>query len=301
MYKVVVLLSTYNGETYLEQQIESILAQTERDLFILARDDGSTDRTTEILESYVAGGRLRWYSGPNLGPEKSFLDLIKNSDEAAYYAFCDQDAYWHPDKLEAALRMLEAEPAEQPLLYFGKKRLVDGNLQPLAQDDVYVRTVSYGCALINGVAFGCTMVFNRTVRELFKDFTPHAKYMHDVLLYRTVAAIGRVLYDPVPHMDYRQHGGNVVGANKSGWQKWSGRFRNLFKRGDDHSRSACAQDILAAFGNRMSQEDRKLTEQLAFCRQSFGKRLGLLFNPRLTAQKKSDMLSWRIFILLGWI
>lgn len=301
MYKVVVLLSTYNGEKYLEQQIDSILAQTERDLFIVARDDGSTDRTTEILDSYAAAGRLRWYTGENLGPEKSFLNLLQNSDEAAYYAFCDQDDYWHPDKIEAALHMLEAQAQEQPLLYFGKKRLVDGNLQPLEREDVYVRTVSYGCALINGVAFGCTMVFNHAVRALFEDFTPQAKYMHDVLLYRTVAAVGKVLYDPAPHMDYRQHGGNVVGANKSGFQKWSNRFRNLFKRGEDHSRSACAKDILNAFGNRMSQEDRKLTEQLAYCHESIKKRLGLFCNPRLTAQKKSDMLSWRIFILLGWI
>lgn len=301
MYKVAVLLSTYNGEKYLKQQIDSILAQTEQNLFIVARDDGSTDRTLEILESYAAGGRLRWYNGENLGPEKSFLDLLKNSDEAVFYAFCDQDDYWHPDKIEAALHMLEAQPQEQPLLYFGKKRLVDGELRPLRQEDVYVRTVSYGCSLINGVAFGCTMVFNHAVRKLFQDFTPHAKYMHDVLLYRAVAALGRVLYDPVPHMDYRQHGGNVVGANRSGLRKWTHRFQNLFKRGEDHSRSACAEDLLAAFGDRMRYEDRKLTEQLAFCRRSFGKRMGLLVNPRLTAQKKSDMLSWRIFILLGWI
>lgn len=301
MYKVVVLLSTYNGEKYLEQQIDSILAQTEQNLFIVARDDGSTDRTLEILESYAAGDRLRWYDGKNLGPEKSFLDLLRNSDEAEYYAFCDQDDYWHPDKLEAAVRTLEAEQPDQPLLYFSKKRLVDGDLQPLAKEDTYVRTVSYGCSLINGVAFGCTMVFNRAVKELFMDFTPHSKYMHDVLLYRAVAALGTVVYDPVPHIDYRQHGGNVVGAGKTGFLKWKSRFANLCKRGEDHSRSLCAKDILAAFGDRMSAGDRKLTEQLALCHESFSKKMGLLFNPRLTAQKPADMLSWRLFILLGWI
>ncbi len=301
MYKVVVLLSTYNGEKYLEQQLDSLLAQTEQNIFIVARDDGSSDRTTEILDHYAAGGRLRWYTGENLGPERSFLDLLKNCDEGQYYAFCDQDDYWHPDKLESALALLEKEPADTPLLYFGKKRLVDENLQPLPREDIQVRTTCYGCAVLNGVAFGCTMVFNQALRALFRPFSPRHKYMHDVLLYRTAAAVGRVIYDPQPHIDYRQHGGNVVGANRSGWEKWKMRFQTLFQRRHDHSRSQCAGDILEAFGDRMGEADRKLTEQLAMSPSSLSERLGLLFNRRLTAQNPADMLAWRVFILLGWI
>ena len=69
---MVVLLSTYNGERFLEEQLESIVAQKGVKPTIIVRDDGSTDRTREILDKWQERGRLRWYNGPNMGPARSF-------------------------------------------------------------------------------------------------------------------------------------------------------------------------------------------------------------------------------------
>ena len=104
MRNILVLMSTYNGEKYLKEQIDSILAQKNVEVTIQVRDDGSTDGTIRILEEYQKCGKLNWYSSTNMGPAKSFLDLVYNAPlKYDYYAFCDQDDYWKEDKLYKAI------------------------------------------------------------------------------------------------------------------------------------------------------------------------------------------------------
>ena len=98
--KLAVLMSTYNGSKYLRQQLESILNQVcDCEIDIWVRDDGSSDDTLKILREYAAFGRLRWYTGENLKPARSFLDLVKHCPGYDYYAFSDQDDVWYPNKL----------------------------------------------------------------------------------------------------------------------------------------------------------------------------------------------------------
>ena len=130
MNHVVVLLSTYNGERFLEEQLESIVAQKGVKPTIIVRDDGSTDRTREILDKWQEGGRLRWYNGPNMGPARSFLNLLRDSDDADYYAFSDQDDYWLPEKLDVATSKL-APYGDEPALYFSQTQLVDKDLKEI--------------------------------------------------------------------------------------------------------------------------------------------------------------------------
>ncbi len=120
MEKVVVLMSTYNGDRYLENQIESLLNQKGVEVMILARDDGSKDRTPEILEKYkrenradTAEASFDYYVGQNLGPAGSFLDLMKHAPEADFYALCDQDDTWLPDKLKIAVNAIQEEIKKQ--------------------------------------------------------------------------------------------------------------------------------------------------------------------------------------------
>ena len=95
--KVLILLSTYNGERYIKEQIESLLKQENVKVSILVRDDGSTDGTINILNEYQKQGKLKWYTGENLKPAKSFMNLVENAPEYEYYAFCDQDDVWLKD------------------------------------------------------------------------------------------------------------------------------------------------------------------------------------------------------------
>lgn len=102
-----VLLSAYNGERYIKQQIDSLLNQDYGNTEIYARDDGSTDGTVGILRSYEDRGLTHLITGENLGYGASFLTLLRDSGRADYYAFCDQDDIWKSDKISRAVKVLE--------------------------------------------------------------------------------------------------------------------------------------------------------------------------------------------------
>ena len=101
--KVLVLMSTYNGEKYLREQIDSILGQRGVEVSLLVRDDGSTDATLTTLDEYKESGRLDYYCGNNLGPARSFMHLLQNAPASDFYAFSDQDDKWMDDKLSPPL------------------------------------------------------------------------------------------------------------------------------------------------------------------------------------------------------
>ena len=107
MIDVVVLLSTYNGERYLRQQLESLINQKEVAVRILVRDDGSSDGTVKILDEFSADKKLEYYRGNNIGAADSFIDLLFSAPISSFYALCDQDDIWDDDKLSVAVKRLE--------------------------------------------------------------------------------------------------------------------------------------------------------------------------------------------------
>ena len=128
--EICVLLSTYNGEKYLREQLDSLVCQENVELKILIRDDGSKDSTLQILKEYSKkDARITYFVGNNVGPAQSFFDLIIKSPDADYYAFCDQDDVWDKDKLEIAVGFLEKEDNSKPNMYYSNLRIVDQNLR----------------------------------------------------------------------------------------------------------------------------------------------------------------------------
>lgn len=301
METVLVLMSTYNGTRYMSTQIDSVLAQKGVDVRLLVRDDGSTDGTQQVLDDYQSRGLLTWYQGDNRRPCQSFLELLDSCGESGYYAFCDQDDYWYEDKLVAAVEQLKACPSDEAKLYFCKKNIVDGDLKPLKRPDTNVRVVSYGAAILNCVASGCTMVMNRASVALLRTYHPQYATMHDAWAYRVVNAFGTVVYDETPHMDYRQHGGNEVGADKPFGTRIREGIRSLGQRKYMTYRSTGAKEMLTAFGDKLPPREKKLTEQLAAAPTSFSARVRLICNRDLKAQSGKELLFIKIFILLGWI
>ena len=160
MKTVCVLLSTYNGEKYLREQIESLLSQIGVKIIIVARDDGSHDDTISILAEYEKKiTYFHYLVGENVGPAQSFFMLMQQAPKADYYAFCDQDDVWDKDKLIIAVDMLEKESPVTPNMYYSNLRIVDQNLtfyrfsheKPHIQKDRY-------CVLTENMATGCTYV-----------------------------------------------------------------------------------------------------------------------------------------------
>lgn len=249
-----VLMSTYNGEKYLKEQIDSILSQdceeeTDTKLKLLIRDDGSKDGTQKILETYAEKypDKIQWFQGENVGVIKSFFDLILKSDEKAdYYAFSDQDDYWMPDKLSVAVKKLKQMQkkaaveniSKYPLLYCCRPKLVDENLQELVSEIKRPpMRAGFGNAIVENIVTGCTLVMNHALRDMAKDNPPEFTVMHDWWFYLLASCYGEVYYDETPHICYRQHSGNVLGSNVNRLNE----FRDRLKRFKGNRRNISRQ------------------------------------------------------------
>src|SRR5690242_5828721 len=131
---VVILLSSYNGERFLREQLDSLLQQTHGNTRILVRDDGSTDGTRAILDAYAGRhGNIQGAYGDNLGHVRSFFWLLDHAPaDAAYLCFSDQDDVWEADKVARGVRALDG--IDQPAMVFTNVHIVDASLRPLGKD-----------------------------------------------------------------------------------------------------------------------------------------------------------------------
>jgi glycosyltransferase involved in cell wall biosynthesis len=218
MKSVAVLLSTYNGERFLREQLDSIFAQKDVDVFVVASDDGSQDKTVDILKAYqekFGSDRLAIRQGPRKGFAANFMSMVcDDSIQADYFAFSDQDDVWDEDKLARAVSMIAEVPAEKPALYCGRTRLINEAGQQIGFSPLFKRPPSFGNALVQSIAGGNTMLFNNAARNLFLSINLPVP-SHDWLAYMLVSGAGGVMvYDAVPKVGYRQHGANLVGSNR---------------------------------------------------------------------------------------
>ncbi|MDR0771404.1 MAG: glycosyltransferase family 2 protein [Burkholderiales bacterium] len=229
---VAILLCTYQGEAFLAQQLDSIANQTHRNWRVYASDDGSTDRTRAILEAYQAqwgADCLRVTDGPQRGYAANFLTLLcRDAIQADFYAYCDQDDLWEPDKLERAMRCVSPLPVETPALYASRTRLIDAVGASLGLSPRFTQPPAFANALVQSIGGGNTMLFNETARQLLKSAGVAGVPAHDWWTYLVVSGCGgTVLYDPHPGVQYRQHVKNQMGTNR-GFSARFTRARMLF-------------------------------------------------------------------------
>lgn len=217
---VCILLSTFNGEAFLVEQIESIRRQTFRDWVLLIRDDGSSDATRQLLTGFVEKDpRIRIVesapTGSTLGAAASFGKLLLEGLEtrAKITFLADQDDCWVPDKIEVFLGRFSDE--ERPRLVFSDYRVTDDRLTPAPEE----RTLgclghdrlSLSSLLSMNCIPGCTLAFNRALAKLAAPI-PAQSPMHDWWLALVAAALDSIVYIERPLLLYRQHAGNAVGA-----------------------------------------------------------------------------------------
>ena len=254
MKTVQVLMSSYNGEKYIREQIDSILAQQGVNVILLVRDDGSSDSTCDILKEYENKKLLEGIYGENVGPAKSFFDLINKAVDADYYALSDQDDVWDGDKLLIAIEALSSIE-DNYALYCSNTRLVDGNLNFIKNEDDNP-LISLESSMIKNFCTGCTVVFNKKLIKLLQNNTPRNVVAHDWWInVVTLALDGKVIYDTNPHICYRQHGSNVSGAEKNTILKAKNRLRK-FLRGRYH-RDLMAKELLSRYESYISNEKKR--------------------------------------------
>jgi glycosyltransferase involved in cell wall biosynthesis len=218
---VAILLCTYNGARFLAEQLASLEAQTHQNWVVIASDDGSTDQTLEILQQYQSkwpSGKLTIRSGPQKGFCQNFLSLACDPEiKADYYAFCDQDDVWLPAKLSVALENVIAnQEGQTPYVYCGRTRYVDDQLRLCGISPLFVFPGTFRNALVQSIAGGNTMVFNRVAKYLIEQAGPLDVASHDWWIYQLITGVeGEVFYDQVPQVLYRQHEYALIGGNNS--------------------------------------------------------------------------------------
>lgn len=311
---VVVLMSSYNGEKYIKQQIESILNQTKTyetsdgytgyfDLKLFVRDDGSNDRTLDYLEKYRENGKLEYYSGDNKGSSKSFFDTMWKAPKADYYAFADQDDYWLDSKLSRAISILEREDPCKPKLYGSNAKLVDKDLNDMGiffypkKFDPEFKLVSCSCGML-----GCTMVFNNILMELIRSHSkPDNAIMHDYYVTLLCCALnGTVIYDNFAKILYRQHGKNVCGASSSVLKKIKSHIYHIML---DYKNSIFdqAQEIAEKFSDILPENNKKWLFKVGSCKKSLSKRIMLAFSTEYHFYSIRRAIPMRLRILIGKI
>jgi glycosyltransferase involved in cell wall biosynthesis len=256
--KVQVLLSTYNGEKYVLEQLESLRLQDYDNFTVKIRDDGSKDETFTLVSEYIKNNKLNWEinKGENLGVVRSFFWLLFNSsEEADFYSFCDQDDVWRRDKISIAVKMLTEEKEEKPLLYCSAYSLVDEELKAFSnQYNVSKIVPSFKGALFANIATGCTIVINSKARELIICRRLPNCMVHDWWFYLVISAFGKVIFDSQRTVMYRMHGKNVYGARKSLFKNIHKFYRMLLSKLSNVNRMKEAADQVAEFVNNYSAE-----------------------------------------------
>lgn len=219
MKKIAVLLSTFNGEKYLEQQLNSLFEQSYKSFEIIARDDRSSDGTLSILKSY----NIRIIeSNKNLGAKESFIELLKyafENTDAEYFMFCDQDDVWKKDKIEKTLikmQEIEKESEFKPILVHTNLEVVDNELKRISNslweyEQILPQYNTFNRLVMQNTITGCTVMINREL-ALKSLFIPTSAIMHDWWIGLIVSKFGVVSYLNESTILYRQHSNNTIGA-----------------------------------------------------------------------------------------
>ncbi len=221
-----ILMGTYNGECYIEEQIESILAQTYSNWKLIIRDDGSTDRTFEIIRKYSQDYPDKIFvvdEDGNLGSCRNFASLM-NLSSSDYVMFADQDDVWEKNKIELTFaKLLELEKIHgknTPVLVHSDMTVVDKNLKVIAKSFWKMMKIfpefesDVNKVAVRNVVTGMTIIMNRSALTVSIPI-PDSAVMHDWWIAVNVAKRGVIGHITDKTVLYRQHGSNTIGCTQN--------------------------------------------------------------------------------------
>lgn len=299
--QVTVLMSTYNGGLFLQQQLDSLYEQTYPNIKIIVRDDGSTDVTRDILATEESKGTIEQLDGHiNIGATRSFFTLLRHAaqTETAFVAFCDQDDSWHTNKIEQAVSKLSSI-SDRPALYCCRLEIVDEQLQTIKLSYIPDK-IGFGNALVENIAVGCTIVLNRKAIDLLcQQELPGEVYVHDWWCYLVISCFGEIIFDKNTLIKYRQHSNNAIGVASS----FLGLMKRKFARLFDSRLWISEQAVIfqGLFADRLPAEQRALLAILCQSKSSFWYRVCLAASKAVWRQKFVDNFILRIVILMNRI
>ncbi|MCP3774572.1 glycosyltransferase family 2 protein [Paenibacillus sp. MZ04-78.2] len=303
--KLQVLLSSYNGEKYISELLDSLFAQDYSDLSILIRDDGSEDRTINLIENFaqIHPDRISFFIGENIGVIRSFFSLLQLSSESAlYYAYCDQDDVWKKNKIQLAVDVLEKIPQDVPAMYCSRTELVNDSLEYIGfWPRIPSKSLSFSNALAENIAVGCTVVINKAARNLLLEKKPNVDkiIMHDWWTYLLVSAFGVVVYDKIPTILYRQHDNNTIGGDINFLRKWKNKLLRFFKKTNKNILVNQAVECFRLFGDDLTEEKKKVVYKFIRYKSNFLNRIFYTFNCEVYRQSSIENFIFKFMLILG--
>lgn len=292
--KIAVLMSTYNGEKYVKEQIDSILLQKDVDVYLYIRDDGSTDETVKIINEYEKKYSnvvlINRNNRVNLGINKGVLEFLLFAKhkllDSDYFAFADQDDKWLDDKLVSAVKLIDVYKNtqsinDQPVLYYSKKTWTDETLNKLYDDEIIDTKGNYFDMFMPVAAYGCTFVFNRKLLEKTLEGPPSYMLAYDVYMYRLARSMNSIIVaDKTPHILYRRHENNVTSGGEPIIISISPIIlikRIISTKNAFHTVQRYVREIYSLHYDDLGEKQKELFELVLGYKKSFSKKIRLLF------------------------
>jgi len=297
---ITVLLSVFNGQKYLEAQLKSLELQIGVEFQIIIRDDGSKDNSLDLIKDWMRVTNLKVFviEGNNIGLIKSFNDClhycIENNVVSDYYAFCDQDDVWLPEKLMVASKSM-SKLSGSTKLYFSNYTVVDENLK-FGEEVNKKYNLTLQEALVSISTLGCTQVFTRdlliscnALLNSINSMDNEAMPNHDGWMYLCALSMkAEIVADSKSYILYRQHSDNVVGALKS---NFASRFKRLvLNRG---SKRRIAEILSNHFDSEVINMHKNYRDNLKV-------KIRLLRNTRNLTTSKFSNLAYKILLLTNY-
>ena len=295
-----ILISTYNGEQYIKEQLNSIFTQTYQNFHIYIRDDGSQDATPEVIREYIEEkavvDKITFIAEENIGFSASFFRLLSWADKGDYWAFCDQDDIWYPDKLAKAVTWMEQKDAGIPLLYHSAFELGNTDLSKITSYRPGKFDYRFYNSITSNLFFGFAVTINRTLYEMLIQANPEVIKYHDWFAAMITAAFGKYHLSEQVEAIHRQHGNN---ASPLFFLKKIPHGIKLLKGDLFYRRNA--REFERLFGERLSKEDRGILQWFTNEKYSFWLACKKAFYPHRWNPQIPVELVLRFLMLIGKI
>ena len=293
-----VLISTYNGEKYIKDQIDSILGQTYPNIRIYVRDDGSSDNTCNILKEYEKAGKIVLFRGDNVKWGKSFLTLLKKAETGSYWAFSDQDDVWLPDKIKWAVEWMKKQDQTKPLLFHSSYKLMSADME----NELGICTApkykfDFRRSLTDCLYQGFSIVINGECRRLMLDCEINNLTSHDWWACLLITKFGESYYDNRIASLHRRLDISMSSSKLSSKFKW---LWKTLSTGNSDIRS-CAQEFVRIYSPVCNDHDIEIASWFCGEKYSLLKSIKKAFYPKRWRPNISSELVIRFLMLIGKI
>lgn len=295
-----ILMATYNGAKYVDEQIQSFCCQTYTGWRCVVHDDGSTDGTQEIIRAWAKRDKRIVFIEDDvtgLQPARHFLYMLRYA-EAPWVMWADQDDVWFETKIETMLRAAENAHFQGPGVVYSNAELwneTEGVIAP--RNTLFYPETLRDMLFLNSGIQGSAALFNEEMRTILLQ-APEPYAMHDHVLLLAALTMGQTVYIDQALMYYRQHADNTTGhAAGSRFKKTQLMWKNRHVPVISHLHYEGTKAFYNHFRAQMSEEDKQVMTlylQLPSC--SWGQRLRLIYKTRFTLLGSRSVLLIKLFI-----